>query len=97
MRQAAADFTEKMGDRIVADVVTIIPGGANLFRHKFILIVPALNDYVNTLFYVRHTASLYPANLMIAGGKQDVDTRICANAADLKREIEQVFSAENLT
>ena len=58
MRQAAADFTEKMGDRIVADVSTINPGGANLFRHKFIVIVPALNDYVNTLFYVWHSPRL---------------------------------------
>ena len=94
MREAAADFTAKTGDRILAEVVTINPGGANLFRHIFQLVVPSLNDYTQPLFYVWHGPSLYPANLLISGGKQDEDSQVCPSPDDLQHAMEQVFNAD---
>ena|SRR5579862_3520078 len=95
MREAAIDFTAKTRDKILGEVVTINPGGSNLFRHIFQLVVPALNDYTHSLFYVWHGPNLYPANLLIAGGKQDEDSQSCPLPDDLQHAMEQVFNADS--
>ena len=95
LRQAEADLAQATKGRVQGTVLTLNPGGSSLFRHTFYLFVPELSDYTYTLFYVWHGPELYPANLLVAGGDQDSDTRLCPTEQDLRREIETGFQSDH--
>ena len=73
LREQAALLGPKTQNVVEAKVQTDpTPGGE--FRHRFNLVVPALDNYTYQLFSVHHPMGLYPLTANTGRGLQDEET-----------------------
>lgn len=93
LREAADKFKDRTNGLVEATVFTLNPGGSTLFRHSFYLIVPTLNDYTDALFYVWHSASLYPVTVLDANGKQGKDEKHLKAPEQFEQELARIFDS----
>jgi len=96
LRAAAKQLSEKTRGEVIGSVFTLNPGGANLFRYTFSLVVPSLDDYSDALFYVWHDVKTYPVHLMNAGGKQGRDDRKYTKHEDFEQALNDIFASETI-
>jgi hypothetical protein len=62
LREQAALLAPKMQYILEAKVETEVSGA--YFTHSFLIVVPALDNYVYELFKVRHQIDLYPLTIL---------------------------------
>lgn len=94
LREAAGKFQDRTRGLVEATVFTLNPGGSTLFRHSFYLVVPTLDDYTDALFYVWHSASLYPVTVLDSGGKQGRDERQYKTPEQFEQELARIFDSQ---
>lgn len=93
LREAAASLTAKTGERVEGSIFTGSLGGVGSYRHTFYLRAPSLDDFTDPLFYVWHGSELYPANVLLAGSKQD-QARSVADENALHDEVQRLLSSD---
>jgi hypothetical protein len=93
MREQAALLGQKTHNLVEARVETDVDY-SRLFKHRFLLVVPALNDYEYQLFRVEHSIDLYPVEVQGAEIRSGYGESILRNEDAFVEWLGQMLSSQ---